>query len=355
MASAKLLHVGQFEMSSEQIDCFQALYRSNYEAHKKLVPERVVGTLNWFFQPQKYLNWQKSPGVSALWVSANAGCGKSVLASSVVDELCSNEIHKTSHAPIVCYFFFKEDDETRASAEYGMSSILHQIIDAKNELITAVMPAYRAKKDQFVKDFDALWKIFCNTISLEACPPIFCILDGLDECSAASREAMVRAIVDAVGGNENFPLHLSSQKIQFLMTSRPLPSIERSFSRLPTIRLKAENEVRAIEQDINHVISKKVNEIADSKHLSAEFCQEIKETLRTNADRTFLWLSLVLQQIELSARASQRALRLLIKTLPQTLDETYENILADTKYEDYARKLLHILVAATRPLTLQKN
>ena len=54
----------------------------------------------------KYVEWHSSTRSGLLWISADPGCGKSVLAKSLVDdELLSSGTHST------CYFFFKDNDE----------------------------------------------------------------------------------------------------------------------------------------------------------------------------------------------------------------------------------------------------
>jgi serine/threonine protein kinase len=57
---------------------------SQYERYKERNPARVKDTCQWFLQHSRYLYWRNSLTSRILWVSADPGCGKSVLARSLV-------------------------------------------------------------------------------------------------------------------------------------------------------------------------------------------------------------------------------------------------------------------------------
>lgn len=339
-------------MSKEQLELFQLLYQSNYESHKSIIPKRVPGTLEWFFHHSDYIKWRDSPGDAAIWITADPGCGKTVLASSVIDELCARSTPGDSDQDLIWYFFFKDDNETQASASLALCSVLHQVVSSDNRLITPMMKEFRAKKDKFLSDPYALWKVFIDTISDSTYQHVICVLDALDECSVKSRDIMIGRIVDAFNDHAESDRPKSRAKLKLLMTSRPLASIEKSFSRISRIRLKAENETKAVERDIGRVISARLDEIAGNKYFTLEVRNELQKTLTGNADRTFLWVSLILQQIEDSISASQSSLEAILSLAPPSLDDLYEKILSESRDQVTLRKLLHIIVSAKTYLSL---
>ncbi len=71
-----------------------------------------------------------------------------------------------------------------------------------------------------------------------------------------------------------------------------------------------------------------------------------------NADRTFLWVTLVLQRIQNSERFSKEALRELVETSPPDMDGIYDEILSESPRSGYTRKVLRIVVVALKPLSL---
>jgi hypothetical protein len=70
--------------------------------------------------------------------------------------------------------------------------------------------------------------------------------------------------------------------------------------------------------------------------------------------RTYLWLKLILEVIRDEIDPTSKKLKQIISALPGTVDQAYEAILSKSKDKKRARKLLHIIVAATRPLTLKE-
>ena len=67
----------------------------------------------------------------------------------------------------------------------------------------------------------------------------------------------------------------------------------------------------------------------------------------------FRW---VVCQLETLRRSAQRNLRGILEKLPKTLDETYERVLKDINEDnrDHARRLLHCLAVAIRPLRVEE-
>ncbi|KAJ5778645.1 hypothetical protein N7520_001891 [Penicillium odoratum] len=83
-------------------------YQERKDRNNKHVPE----TCEWFTQHERFKNWDQSHESCLLWVSADPGCGKSVLAKYLVDEFLPRPRKRT-----VCYFFFKDDIQTRKAQQ----------------------------------------------------------------------------------------------------------------------------------------------------------------------------------------------------------------------------------------------
>ena len=101
-----------------------------------LTPLRVADTCQWVLNHPKYRQWYESSSDDLLWISADPGCGKSVLAKSLVDnELQSTDTHT------VCYFFFK-DNEEQDSIATAFCAILHQLFSCRRQLIRHAMTVW---------------------------------------------------------------------------------------------------------------------------------------------------------------------------------------------------------------------
>ena len=103
--------------TDEESQCFETLRTSDYQGVKDHNPPRLAGTCDWLFNHPKFLEWSsKSPTSKLLWVSADPGCGKSVLVRSLVDEYVGQD---------VSYFFFKTDSKITRSQCHALCALLH--------------------------------------------------------------------------------------------------------------------------------------------------------------------------------------------------------------------------------------
>lgn len=75
----------QWHRTDEESRCLQALCTTTYQDHKDRNPTRVPGTCLWFLKNQRFADWLESCSSDLLWVTADPGCGKSVLSRSLID------------------------------------------------------------------------------------------------------------------------------------------------------------------------------------------------------------------------------------------------------------------------------
>jgi ankyrin repeat protein len=302
----------------------------------------------WFLQHKKYQHWRQEQKSSLLWISADPGCGKSVLAKFLVDELNGRESQSILPG-IVCFFFCKDDNDEQKSATSALRALLHQLFSAKNSLVRHTMTEFQIKGQKFTEEFGTLWKIFTTAATDPGCGNVICIIDGLDECEESTKVQLIKSWADFYSKpNANKPF------LKFIVTSRPYRSIEAEFEDLQIIRLRAEDETDATSEDIELVVKARVQKIGKKRHLPDKAQSALVERLISNADRTFLWVSLILDDLDKGPRVSQGALNDLVGTIPRTLDAVYEKILGQSSDPKYATKILHIVAAAARPLSLKE-
>ncbi|KAF7950258.1 hypothetical protein EAE96_007549 [Botrytis aclada] len=95
----------QRERTKEEMECLQAFRSDNlYEEQKDRNPDRVEGTCRWLLESESFRAWRDGESSGLLWISADPGCGKSVISKAFVDE----RLVSTSPATIICHFFFKD-------------------------------------------------------------------------------------------------------------------------------------------------------------------------------------------------------------------------------------------------------
>lgn len=94
-------------LDDQQRRSHQALKMVNYKARKDINPRAVKGSGKWALKSDEYLRWSESSSNDLLWLLADAGSGKSVIARSIID----NFVDGFNSPVIICHFFFEDNDE----------------------------------------------------------------------------------------------------------------------------------------------------------------------------------------------------------------------------------------------------
>jgi hypothetical protein len=103
-------------------------YQPSYESYKNLNPRRVAGTCEWVFEHPTFKWWRDSDHNELLWLSADPGCGKSVISRALVDEdLGGGDSAATG------YYFFKDNEQQRGAAR-AVCTLLYQIFASRQHL-----------------------------------------------------------------------------------------------------------------------------------------------------------------------------------------------------------------------------
>jgi hypothetical protein len=313
----------------------------------------VPKTCLWFLEHPIFQKWKTSPRDDILWLSADPGCGKSVLSRALIDEKLVGAEPVT-----LCYFFFK-DNEEQNSAATALCALFHQFLCVHSDLLQRyVAPAYTKCGDALKNDFEELWRTFISAATDPSAKDVVCILDALDECKVADRNKLISHLEDFYRRSGN-----TSQrgcKLKFLVTSRPYSEIELKFSPLirsvPNIRLAGEDESEKISNEIGYVIQAKVKEIAETCKLTDLLRSSLHKRLCEVPNRTYLWLHLTLEEVSSKIRKGKTKKNMLaiINTLSSTIEEAYQEILERCEDKEEASRILQIIVAAQRPLTVDE-
>jgi ankyrin repeat protein len=336
-------------LEDKKIAILKALHTSPYRDRKERNPDRVPGTCEWFVTHERFRQWRDGESAAMLWVSADPGSGKSVLAKYLVDsELPTTESRTT------CYFFFKDDFEDQRSAKDALSCILHQLFQNKKILFShKIVERFETYGGRLTGSFAELWDLLLMVSRDTNAGEIVCILDALDECEGQARSELSQALCKFFSARNNFNL-------KFLLTSRPLGEIRRGFQPLndipglPVIRLEGESdtETEKIAKEIEVYIHARVQRIQALLRLKPGEAGLLLRRLLSIPHRTYLWVYLTLDLVQNDINIDKAGIDKATSLLPRTVDDAYERILAKSSDVGKARKLLSIVVAATRPLTL---
>ena len=328
--------------------------RNPYRDQMERTTTRQPGTCNWFLTHPRFQEWREDASSKLLWVSANPGCGKSVLSKCLVEE---NLATLNPQNATICYFFFKDVSPDSRSITKALSAILHQLFTRIPGLVKHALSAFDENGDEISSMFGTMWEILeCAAADFRA-GEIVCVLDALDECEEAQQITLIETLKTFYGRAEDSGV--PKQKLRFLLTSRPYRNIRTQFHslirRFPTIHLSGDDESDLIKEEIDLVIHSEVSAIASERCFDRETEDYLLKQLLNIENRTYLWLHLILDQIRNSDNAgNKKAIRKEIQAIPQSVSKAYEAILAKTKDKLLATKLLHIIVGAETALTLEE-
>jgi nucleoside-triphosphatase THEP1 len=342
--------VREQELSDRQKECLQ-LFRLTkstedvtYGWYKDRVENRVEGTCNWFLQHAHFQDWLKQLS-GPLFVSADPGCGKSVLAKHLVD-------HVLPKSATVCYFFFKDQDQN--TVRQALCALLHQLFSQKETLIQHATRQYEQDGKGLVNSTQSLWKILGDAVQDSQAGSIIIVLDALDECAESEFEDLMRNIE-----SQSRSSPMSNSRVRYLFTSRPYEQIVAKFRSLlksfPRIHIPGEEESEAISQEVSIVISYRVRLLAEEIKLPGEFRDYLETCLTSTEHRTYLWVYLVFDYLKSEGfKKTRRGIESATKSLPTTVNQAYEKILAKSRAQVVVRRALAIVLAASRPLTLSE-
>ncbi|KND93164.1 Vegetative incompatibility protein HET-E-1 [Tolypocladium ophioglossoides CBS 100239] len=338
------------KLSNEQAKCLQPFRLTNstkdatYEWYKDLVEDRIQGTCMWLLEHDYFQRWLEQES-GPLLVSADPGCGKSVMAKYLID--C-----RLPRSATICYFFFKDQDQN--TVRQALCALLHQLFCQKPSLIEHAMKQFKKDGQGLVNSTMSLWTILENAVQDRQAGPVIIVLDALDECAESEFEHLVRSVESQSRSDR-----LGHGRLKYLLTSRPYERIVTPFRGLldafPHVRIPGEEESDAISQEVNLVVTHRVNQLSEKKRLSLQIKNHLEKRLRETTNRTYLWVYLVFDYLEKeSFKKTQKGVDSIITTLPRNVNQAYEQILNKPKEHRMVRKALSVILAASRPLTLSE-
>ncbi|KAH7116439.1 hypothetical protein EDB81DRAFT_848410 [Dactylonectria macrodidyma] len=253
-----------------------------------------------------------------LLVTADPGCGKSVLAKYLID-------HGLPRSTTICYFFFKDQDQN--TVRQALCALFHQFFSQKPSLIEHALPLFHRDGQGLINSTESLWKILRNAIKDPQAGPVIMVLDALDECAESEFADLMRNVRSQSYGGQ-----LGHGKLKYLLTCRPYEQIMSEFHGLldafPNIRIPGEEESEAISKEVNRVITHRVNQLSEKKSLSRDIKSHLEKKLQETTHRTHLWVYLVFDYLEKgNFKKTQKGVESTIAILPRSVNEAYEQIL----------------------------
>ncbi|KAJ5670058.1 uncharacterized protein N7477_005421 [Penicillium maclennaniae] len=337
--------------NDQRTKCHQFFDVLPYQTYKNVNPDREAQTCRWVFDHPRYNDWISSSQDNLLWISADPGCGKSVLAKALVDEVIPRDF-------TICYFFFK-DNEHQEDISMSLCCLLHQLFSQIPQLLSHAVPIWQQRKETLKKDPDELWSLFIKAATDLGAGNVVVVFDALDECSEKGRQQLIRRLKAFYSkAIQETP---RKANLKFFLTSRPYFDIESEFKKeihLPAIHLAGEAESNQVKAEIDVVIKSKMRALMEKLGLDEEIRGSIETKVLSMENRTYLWINLFMDDLEYRVKRGEKLRARNLEQLPLTVEAAYEKLLdrhtSDFRSRRDALLLLHLIVGAKRPLTVKE-
>lgn len=183
----------------------------------KAIKARHKGSGKRLLESEAYISW-KSGQNSFLWLYGIPGCGKTILTSTIIEDLQNNQ----GSSQTLLYFYFDFTDSRKQSFENTIRCLVSQMYyqneNAQKHLDTLYL-ACRGGTDE--PRCDSLQKTFSNMS--DEIGEIWIVLDALDECT--SRTELLSWLRDLAQNSQ------PQTNIHLLVTSRSEEDIKSSIKR----------------------------------------------------------------------------------------------------------------------------
>ncbi|KAB8275406.1 hypothetical protein BDV30DRAFT_236772 [Aspergillus minisclerotigenes] len=299
---------------------------------------RSDNTGNWFLTSEQYQDWKDSAG-HILWLNGIVGCGKSVLCSTIIediDRLCEEDSTKS-----FAYWYFQFSNEMTWSVQNLVRSLIRQL--SRKPLAQSVTKMWERNSGRGSLPG---WEELRDTLDdvLSTTPgEIFLVLDALDECPERSGRNERKVLLSLlIGLNERH-----KNKLHILATSRPEQDIRATLRRFPTVDLEAQ-----LADDVETFVRTEVSNGRLQNFKKDIKARALDQLLRTG-DRRFRWADL--QLTRLADCKTDWQIENALQTIPETLEETYREVLdrIEEKDKNIAREIFLLLCLAPVPLDVQ--
>jgi NACHT domain-containing protein len=148
---------------------------SNYQAALK---QREVGTGQWYLQSKQHTRW-KCGKIRNIWLHGIPGCGKSILSSTILEDITGHCGQQAGHG--VSYFFFDFNDPLKQLPELMIRSLVAQLIQQCGEIPTGLEAQFTSSQRRYQQlSLEVLLEALKQLIKhFTQC---YIVLDALDEC-----------------------------------------------------------------------------------------------------------------------------------------------------------------------------
>ncbi|KAJ5150912.1 NACHT and WD domain protein [Penicillium canariense] len=310
--------------------------------------EKLEGSCRWIDEREDFRNWRDAPYGSDLgqeinhspliyWVNAGPGAGKTVLAAYVSSQLKELGLH---HA---VYHFHVGKKASQSIAGF-LRSIAFQMTTSNAAVRDAMTKLQNEGISYDLDDGRAVWsKIFKGGIlPVPLHNPQYWVIDAVDECLKYTE------IFTLLSGTHcQFPLRI-------FITSRKLPNMKKLVGQLEDCMVSiVEIPLPDTKRDIELFVRNRMEYLPIDTNMEK---QKLREEILSKADASFLWVRLVMDELE--GVYGYESIMSVLQEIPEGMKSYYQRTVTDMaqhkREKHIAKSILLWVLSAARPLSISE-
>lgn len=258
----------------------------------------------WFLKHASYVAWRDgTTDCDVLWLRGDAGTGKTMLLSGVINELEKNMDHPPK---LVVSYCFCECEPATPTASLVLRQLAYLLAYRDGRLVHHVEEAYRKSIDRVFKGANGVFAASSLLATMlrdlsSSATPTYLVVDAVNECSGEEQKTLFAQI---------FKISSDCPHIRWVLSSRGAPSGDMA-SRFPPSRLvQVELDTNAVLTAVHHYINGKISSFKVSSDDNLVFQMRLKGSILAKCAANFRWASLACEELE-AEPTEDRALQVL--------------------------------------------
>jgi hypothetical protein len=228
------------------------------------------GTGDWLLQSTDYQHW-KSGLIKHIWLYGKAGCGKTILFSTLIEDIQTHCANKDDSCLGMFYFTFT--DQKKQTYDDLLRSLIIQL--GMNDEGLAVLQRYYNRSNGRQPIQTALEEMV--VICAQSYSTVYVMLDALDECPEEN-DARYQMLQGLEGLEQRIP------QLKFCVTSRDISIIRNRLTATAIAATQLSLQTAAVNADIRQYLSHQLLSDGRLTKLNQDIKALIMEKLSDRAD-----------------------------------------------------------------------
>lgn len=270
--------------------CIQDVRLTDPRDDKRRIEETkgglLEGSYRWVLKHPNFQQWQNDPRSRLLWIKGDPGKGKTMLLCGIINEL------ERSTPSLLSFFFCQGIDSRINSATAVLRGLIFLLVKQQPSLASHLRKKYDEAGPSIFQDANAwvtLSVVFTDMVQDPDLEMICLIVDALDECITD-----LPKLLDLI-------IHTSElcARVKWLLSSRNELHIEqklRSVAAQARLSLELKQNADQVSHAVDVYIDDKLSRLESLEDDSLR--DQVRDILRRKANGTFLWVALVVQELE---------------------------------------------------------